>query len=165
MPPATTARFEQSRSCGLGWAALLQIVRAAAHDPGAAAGAPRGVPPMLLGRRLCSELEAGADVHHRRAPRVDRADDLLDINPLQIHAGGRDIRMPELPLDHRQRHPLPRELDRVSMAELVLVPTSAQASICRPLGYADASESRLVWQGFRGDEVGITRRRVVACSS
>jgi hypothetical protein len=24
-------------------------------------------------------------VHHRRAPRVDRADDLLDINPLEIH--------------------------------------------------------------------------------
>jgi hypothetical protein len=74
---------------------------------------------MLLGRRLGSELEAGADVHHRRAPRVDRVDDLPDINPLQIHAGGRDIRMPELPLDDRQRHALPRELDRVSMAELM----------------------------------------------
>ena len=60
-----------------------------------------GLPPMLLGRRLGSELEAGADVHHRRAPRVDRADDLLDIDPLQVHAGGRDVRMPELPLDHR----------------------------------------------------------------
>ncbi len=27
--------------------------------------------------------------------------------------------MPELPLDHRQRHPLPSELDRVSMTELM----------------------------------------------
>jgi hypothetical protein len=27
--------------------------------------------------------------------------------------------MPELALDHRQRHPLARELDRVSMTELM----------------------------------------------
>ena len=27
--------------------------------------------------------------------------------------------MRELPLDHRQRHPLPGELDRVSVAELM----------------------------------------------
>ena len=27
--------------------------------------------------------------------------------------------MPELALDHRQRHPLPGELDRVSMTELM----------------------------------------------
>ena len=27
--------------------------------------------------------------------------------------------MPELALDHRQRHPLPGELDRVSMPELM----------------------------------------------
>ena len=58
-------------------------------------------------------------MHHRRASRVDHADDLLDIDPLQVHARGRDIRMPELPLDHRQRHALPGELDRVSMAELM----------------------------------------------
>ena len=42
-------------------------------------------------------------------------------------------------------------LDRMSVPELMVVPTSAQASICRPLGYADASKSRLVWRGFRGD--------------
>ena len=40
----------------------------------------RSRPPVRLGQ--VSELEAGADVHHRRAPRMDRADDLLDIDPL-----------------------------------------------------------------------------------
>ena len=45
--------------------------------------------------------------------------------------------MPELPLDHRQRHPLPGDLDRVSMTKLMIVPTSAQASLSRPARYAD----------------------------
>ena len=40
---------EQSRPGEPGWLALLQIVRAAAHDPGAAAGAPRwGSRPCCL---------------------------------------------------------------------------------------------------------------------
>jgi hypothetical protein len=41
-------------------------------------------PPVRLGQVL--ELEAGADVHHRRAPRMDRVDDLLDIDPLQVNS-------------------------------------------------------------------------------
>ena len=41
-----------------------------------------------------SELEASADVHHRSAPRVERADDLLDIDPLEVHAGRRDYECP-----------------------------------------------------------------------
>jgi hypothetical protein len=64
--------------------------------------------------------------------RVDRADDLLDVDPLQIHARRGDVRMPELALDYRQRHALPGEFDGVSMAELVLVPTSAQAPLSSP---------------------------------
>ena len=51
--------------------------------------------------------------------------------------------MPELALDHRQRHPLPGELDRVSMTELMLVPTSAQTSLSRPARYADVDEQIL----------------------
>ena len=49
--------------------------------------------------------------------------------------------MPELPLDHRQRHPLPSELDRVSVAELMLVPTSAQHR------YADISVMPMFGEG------------------
>jgi hypothetical protein len=45
----------------------------------------RSRPPVRLG--LVSALEAGADVHHRRTPRMDRADDLLDIDPLQVTLG------------------------------------------------------------------------------
>jgi hypothetical protein len=48
--------------------------------------------------------------------------------------------MPELALDHRQRHPLPGELNRVSMTELMLVPTSAQTPLSRPARYADLDQ-------------------------
>ena len=45
--------------------------------------AERGsIAPNRPGVELGSEFEAGADVHHRRAPAADRADDLLDIDPL-----------------------------------------------------------------------------------
>jgi hypothetical protein len=43
--------------------------------------------------------------------------------------------------------------------------TRHSARICRPLGYADASESRLARHGFRGNEVGITRCHAVPHSS
>jgi hypothetical protein len=46
-------------------------------------------------------------------------------------------RLPELALDDYERYAFVRHLDRMRVAELMLVPTSAQASICRPLGYAD----------------------------
>ena len=45
--------------------------------------------------------------------------------------------MSELPLDHNQRNALVRHLDRVRVPQLMLVPTSAQASLCRPGRYAD----------------------------
>ena len=51
--------------------------------------------------------------------------------------------MPELALDDRQRPPLTGELDGVRMAELVIVPTSAQASLSRPARYADVDEQVL----------------------
>jgi hypothetical protein len=40
--------------------------------------------------------------------------------------------MPELALYDQERDPLAGHLDRVGMAELMLVPTSAQASLSRP---------------------------------
>jgi hypothetical protein len=48
--------------------------------------------------------------------------------------------MPELALDDDQRHALIRHLNRVRVAELMLAPTSAQASLGRPAGYADVNE-------------------------
>jgi hypothetical protein len=44
-------------------------------------------------------------------------------------------------VDQRQHDALAQQLDRVGMAELVVVPTSAQASICRHLRYADVDET------------------------
>jgi hypothetical protein len=43
------------------------------------------------------------------------------------------VRVAELALDQRQRDPFVHELDGVRVAQLVVVPTSAQPSICRPL--------------------------------
>ncbi len=60
------------------------------RDAAAQAG---GVPPRPQGFPTGSEFESGADVHHRRAPGVDRADDLLGVDPLEVHAGCRHIRM------------------------------------------------------------------------
>ena len=70
---------------------------------------------------------------------VDGRDDLLRGDPLQVGAGRREVRVPQLALDQRQRDALVQQLDGVGMAELVVVPTSAQASLGRPLGCADIS--------------------------
>ena len=45
--------------------------------------------------------------------------------------------MSELPLDHDKRDTFVRHLDRVRVPQLTVVPTSAQASLCRPAGYAN----------------------------
>ena len=45
------------------------------------------------------EGEAGAGVHHRRAPCVDGGDDLLGVDSLQVGAGRRQVRVAELALD------------------------------------------------------------------
>ena len=77
----------------------------------------RGAPARRSGSR--SELETGADVHQWSATRADRPDDLLGIDALQIDARRGHIRMLELPLNDRQRHALPRELDSMRIAKLV----------------------------------------------
>ena len=75
---------------------------------------------------------------------MDRLDDLAAVDSLEVDAGDPQIAMPELPLDDHQRDALVGELDSVGMSELVVLPTSAQASLCRPLGYAAACEIGLV---------------------
>jgi hypothetical protein len=52
--------------------------------------------------------------------------------------------VPELALDHSERDALVRHLDGVRVAELVVVPTSAQAPLCRPDCYADAGKKSLL---------------------
>jgi hypothetical protein len=50
---------------------------------------------------------------------LDRVDDLACIDSLEVDRGDPEVGMPELALDDRQRDPLVRHLDRVSMSELV----------------------------------------------
>ena len=66
--------------------------------------------------------------------------------------------MPEFALDQRQRDPLVQQLDRVRMAQLVLVPTSAQAPLSRPARYGDLVRKSLHVGIY---DVGITRAVVV----
>ncbi len=63
---------------------------------------------------------------------MNGGDDLLRVDPLEVGAGGREVRVPELALDQRQWDPFMEQLDSVGMAELVFVPTSAQASLSSP---------------------------------
>ena len=74
-------------------------------------------------RRLVGFRARGRpDVHHRRAPAADRADDLLDIDPQQIGAGGdrsqrdhrgRPLTPPAEHLRHRRVDPLIAEHDEL----------------------------------------------------
>jgi len=52
--------------------------------------------------------------------------------------------VPQLPLDDHHRHAFVREFDRVRMAQLMIVPTSAQASLRRHDRYAEAGENSLL---------------------
>jgi hypothetical protein len=70
---------------------------------------------------VSSECESGAGVHHRRPACVDRRDDLLGVDPLQVGAGGREMRVPELALDQRQRDPLMQQLNGVGMTQLMRI--------------------------------------------
>jgi hypothetical protein len=61
-----------------------------AEEPAGGSGEPPRPPASIPIR---SELQPGADVHHRRTPGVDRADDLLGVDPLEVNAGRGDIRV------------------------------------------------------------------------
>jgi hypothetical protein len=82
---------------------------------------------------------------------VDGVHDLGVIDATQVHGRDPEVGMPELPLDDHQRDALTRHLDRVGMPELMLVPTSAQTSICRHLRYADAFDNDLLSRIHGGD--------------
>ena len=92
-------------------ASLLRLWMGNRRRCGSAGALPRECPE--------SELEPCACVHHRGLPPVYRADDLLRRDPFQVRAGGREVGMPELALDQRQRDALVQQLDCVRMAELV----------------------------------------------
>jgi hypothetical protein len=46
-------------------------------------------------------------------------DDLAGVDSLQVDRRDPEVRMPELPLDNRQRDPLVGHLDRMSVPQLV----------------------------------------------
>ena len=75
---------------------------------------------------------------------MDGADDLAAIDALEVDAGDAKVGVSELALDDDERDAFVRHLDRMSVPELVLVPTSAQAPLCRPDGYAEAGEKSLL---------------------
>ena len=65
--------------------------------------------------------------------------------------------MPELPLDDYQRHAIAGHLDCVRVAQLMLVPTSAQSPLGRPGRYADLGEKvRARWDR----RVRVSRSRI-----
>ncbi len=63
-----------------GLAAAISKAAQSGQGPAGGRAAQRSRPSIRLGQ--LSELETGADAHHWRAPRMDRPDDLLDIDPL-----------------------------------------------------------------------------------
>jgi hypothetical protein len=60
--------------------------------------------------------QAGARWDHRRSPMVDRLDDLFRIDPLEINRRDPEVRMPQLPLDNRQRDSFVGHFDGVGMS-------------------------------------------------
>ena len=54
------------------------------------------------------------------------------VDPLQINRGDAEVGVPQLALDDVERDALVGEFDGVSVAQLELVPTSAQPPLSRP---------------------------------
>jgi hypothetical protein len=75
---------------------------------------------------------------------VDGGDDLFGVDALEVDAGSSEVSVAKLALDHVERHAFTREFDGVGMAQLVVVPTSAQAPLCRPDGYAEVGVKSLL---------------------
>jgi hypothetical protein len=88
---------------------------------------------------------------------MNGGDDLLRVDPLEVGAGGREVRVPELALEQRQWDPFMEQFDSVGMAELVLVPTSAQPPLSRPARCADVCRKSLLRSDKTSESVGIFR--------
>src|SRR3954469_22290198 len=78
--------------------------------------------------------EADARRNHRCSPSVDGLDDLVRADALQVDRRDAEVAVAELALDDVERDAFVGEFDGVGVAELVLVPTSAQAPLGRPGG-------------------------------
>jgi hypothetical protein len=79
---------------------------------------------------------------------VDGADDLAAIDALEVDARDAEVGVSELALNDDKRDSFVRHFNRVSVPELVVVPTSAQAPLSRPARYADVRRKLLL----RGDQ-------------
>ena len=62
---------------------------------------------------------------------VDGVDDLGVVDAARVRGGDPEVGVTELPLDDDERDSFPTHLDGVGVAELMLVPRSAQPPICR----------------------------------
>jgi hypothetical protein len=104
----SSSRLDDVRRCVAGFS--LVILNGVAWPCGSAVALPQ--------TSRGSELKPGAGVHHRCFAAVDGADDLLGGDPFEVGAGGREVCVPELALDQRQRDPLVQQLDGVRMPQL-----------------------------------------------
>jgi hypothetical protein len=95
------------------------------------------VSPGAALKRAWLERESGGGWDSWRSPVADGVDDLAGIDPLQIGRCRTKVGMAQLTLDDVDRNALAAEFDRMRVAQLVLVPTSAQPSLGRPGRYAD----------------------------
>jgi hypothetical protein len=60
---------------------------------------------------------------------VNRVNDLACVDSLEINQRDAEVRVPELPLDNRQRDPFVRHLDRVRMTQLVRHEPTPQSTV------------------------------------
>jgi hypothetical protein len=87
--------------------------------------------PIACSSRGSLRPQAGARWDHRRPAVVNDVDDLARIDSLGIDRRDPEVRMPELPLNDRQRDPFVRHLDRVGVPELMWREPSAHTGLGR----------------------------------
>ena len=108
------------------------VARRRAGVDGAVAAAEKGLGwAAVLAVGLRPGAQTGRRGDHRRASRVNGVNDLRVVDGLEINRRDPEMGMPELALDHDQRHAFVSHLDRVGVSELMLVPTSAQTPLSR----------------------------------
>jgi hypothetical protein len=131
--PPTSARLHWRHFGGRAW--LGELARPGDDHPSLEGRAINDPPEGAASGR---DREAVRGRYHRRWAFVDGVDDLGVIDSAQVHRRDRKVGvLAELALDDEQRHSLARHLDGMSVPQLMVVPTSAQAPLCRPPGYAD----------------------------